>query len=141
MEDLITLLLSCLFFLARLFLGQFGNFVRLPRKDLLILAIAVAVSSVFILNVKSSRWDIGFCLLFIVSPFQFTFILFTRFALDYFGSRVETRFLAYAACQNPFAPLSPVNVVEETFCIAGPDFLRRVNRRRRRKESLTFLLI
>jgi len=43
-----------------------------------------------------------------------------------------------AACQNPFAPLSSVNVVEETFCIVGPDFLRRVNRRRRHKESLIF---
>jgi hypothetical protein len=29
---------------------------------------------------------------------------------------------------NPFAPLSSVNVVEETFCIAGPDFLRRERR-------------
>jgi len=33
-----------------------------------------------------------------------------------------------AACQNPIAPLSSVNVVEETFCIAGPDFLRRERR-------------
>jgi len=32
------------------------------------------------------------------------------------------------ACQNPFAPLSSVNVVEETFCIAGSDLMRRERR-------------